>query len=88
MKIRIKTEGIDIENIGYIKYSELNPHKCPLINPKDDITKEGTDIFTCPKCKAKNCTLTQRQTRSADEAATTITKCNATFVLRQKKMDG
>ncbi|XP_053571018.1 transcription elongation factor A protein 1 isoform X2 [Bombina bombina] len=35
-----------------------------------------TDLFTCGKCKQKNCTYTQVQTRSADEPMTTFVFCN------------
>ncbi|KAM4691494.1 transcription elongation factor A protein 2 isoform 2-T2 [Rhinophrynus dorsalis] len=35
-----------------------------------------TDLFTCSKCKKKNCTYTQVQTRSADEPMTTFVVCN------------
>ncbi|NP_957280.2 transcription elongation factor A protein 2 isoform X1 [Danio rerio] len=35
-----------------------------------------TDMFVCGKCKGKNCTYTQVQTRSADEPMTTFVLCN------------
>ncbi|PIO26188.1 hypothetical protein AB205_0115840, partial [Aquarana catesbeiana] len=35
-----------------------------------------TDLFSCGKCKMKNCTYTQVQTRSADEPMTTFVFCN------------
>ncbi|XP_063075087.1 transcription elongation factor A protein 1 [Engraulis encrasicolus] len=35
-----------------------------------------TDLFQCGKCKKKNCTYTQVQTRSADEPMTTFVFCN------------
>uniref|UniRef100_A0A8C1S4T0 Transcription elongation factor n=1 Tax=Cyprinus carpio TaxID=7962 RepID=A0A8C1S4T0_CYPCA len=35
-----------------------------------------TDMFICGKCKGKNCTYTQVQTRSADEPMTTFVLCN------------
>ncbi|XP_041435022.1 transcription elongation factor A protein 2-like [Xenopus laevis] len=35
-----------------------------------------SDLFTCGKCKKKNCTYTQVQTRSADEPMTTFVVCN------------
>lgn len=36
-----------------------------------------TDMFTCGKCKKKECTYTQLQTRSADEPMTTFVYCMA-----------
>ncbi|XP_028850303.1 transcription elongation factor A protein 2-like [Denticeps clupeoides] len=35
-----------------------------------------TDMFVCGKCKGKNCTYNQVQTRSADEPMTTFVVCN------------
>ncbi|XP_074832348.1 transcription elongation factor A protein 3 isoform X2 [Carettochelys insculpta] len=35
-----------------------------------------TDLFQCAKCKKKNCTYNQVQTRSADEPMTTFVLCN------------
>lgn len=35
-----------------------------------------TDMFICGKCRKKNCTYTQVQTRSADEPMTTFVVCN------------
>lgn len=34
-----------------------------------------TDYYRCPKCKKRKSTVTQVQTRSADEPATTMVKC-------------
>lgn len=34
-----------------------------------------TSIFRCGKCKSRNCTYTQLQTRSADEPMTTFVNC-------------
>ncbi|XP_039595350.1 transcription elongation factor A protein 3 isoform X3 [Polypterus senegalus] len=36
----------------------------------------ATDLFQCAKCKKKNCTYNQVQTRSADEPMTTFVLCN------------
>ncbi|XP_075383770.1 transcription elongation factor A protein 2 isoform X1 [Tenrec ecaudatus] len=35
-----------------------------------------TDLFTCNRCRRKNCTYTQVQTRSSDEPMTTFVVCN------------
>ncbi|KAB0373269.1 hypothetical protein FD755_014928 [Muntiacus reevesi] len=35
-----------------------------------------TDLFQCSKCRKKNCTYNQVQTRSADEPMTTFVSCN------------
>ncbi|MBN3315056.1 TCEA3 protein, partial [Atractosteus spatula] len=36
----------------------------------------ATDLFQCAKCRKKNCTYNQVQTRSADEPMTTFVLCN------------
>lgn len=56
---------------------------------RDKLTKEAiddyqlaktqgtpTDLFQCGKCKKKNCSYSQVQTRSADEPMTTFVYCN------------
>ena len=36
---------------------------------------QGTAMFKCGKCKERNCTYYQMQTRSADEPMTTFVTC-------------
>ena len=38
-------------------------------------TIQTSDVYECPKCEARNCTYTQMQTRSADEAMTSFIYC-------------
>uniref|UniRef100_A0A915HZZ4 Transcription elongation factor n=1 Tax=Romanomermis culicivorax TaxID=13658 RepID=A0A915HZZ4_ROMCU len=47
------------------------------INDHQVSHESGTesDMFTCGKCRGKNCTYTQVQTRSADEPMTTFVYC-------------
>ena len=40
-----------------------------------DFNGKGTDMFKCGKCKERNCTYYQMQTRSADEPMTTFVTC-------------
>ena len=82
----IKNKTIDPTQIGFMSYNELNPNKFKLLTHMEDVVKEGTNIFTCPKCKGRNCSVTQRQTRSADESATTIIQCNICYKIT--KLDG
>ena len=37
--------------------------------------EKGTGMFKCGKCKERNCTYFQLQTRSADEPMTTFVTC-------------
>lgn len=48
------------------------------INDAQLATVQGTktDLLKCGKCKQKNCTYNQLQTRSADEPMTTFVMCN------------
>ena len=77
----IKEGIIDVSKIGFMKPSELNPDKySTIINKKkkeeDKINNQATStIYTCKKCKKNKCQVTQRQTRSADEPATTFVTC-------------
>jgi len=50
-----------------------NRKKMDFFSKKEMAT--GTSIFTCGKCKQKNCTYFQMQTRSADEPMTTFVTC-------------
>lgn len=74
----------DCVNFGKCKHQEMMPDKWDeLIHKKKErdenkySTKlEGnTDNFTCRKCKSKNCSYYQLQTRSADEPMTTFVTC-------------
>lgn len=48
------------------------------INDAQLATVQGTttDLLKCGKCKKRNCTYNQIQTRSADEPMTTFVLCN------------
>ncbi len=77
----IKEGVIDVSKIGFMKPAELNPEKYnTIINKKkkeeDKINNQATStVYTCKKCKKNKCQVTQRQTRSADEPATTFVTC-------------
>jgi DNA-directed RNA polymerase subunit M/transcription elongation factor TFIIS len=77
----IKEGVIDTSKIGFMKPAELNPDKYNhIINKKkkeeDKINNQATStVYTCKKCKKNKCQVTQRQTRSADEPATTFVTC-------------
>lgn len=65
-------------------YQELFPtHWQPILDEKirrEELLKEtinatATDIFKCGRCKKRNCTAYELQTRSADEPMTTFITC-------------
>jgi DNA-directed RNA polymerase subunit M/transcription elongation factor TFIIS len=68
------------EELGYMKPHELCPEKYKSIIEKkayehNQKKNKGSNIFSCKKCKQSNCEVTQKQTRAADEPATTFVKC-------------
>ena len=70
---------ISPEEISYMKPHEIKPEKYKNIIEKKayehNQKKKGSNIFSCKKCKQSNCEVTQKQTRAADEPATTFVKC-------------
>ena len=80
IKELINDKVIDPSNIATMKPFELNPESYRDIIEKKtyEIKKKkqkGATIFSCKKCKMNNCDVTQKQTRSADEPATTFVTC-------------
>ena len=76
----ITTGHVLPEELGYMKPHELCPDRYKAIIEKkayehNQKKNKGTNIFSCKKCKQSNCEVTQKQTRSADEPATTFVKC-------------
>jgi DNA-directed RNA polymerase subunit M/transcription elongation factor TFIIS len=68
------------EELGFMKPHELRPEKYKTIIEKkayehNQKKNKGSNIFSCKKCKQSNCEVTQKQTRAADEPATTFVKC-------------
>jgi DNA-directed RNA polymerase subunit M/transcription elongation factor TFIIS len=68
------------EELGYMKPHELFPERYKSIIEKkayehNQKKNKGSNIFSCKKCKQSNCEVTQKQTRAADEPATTFVKC-------------
>ena len=71
---------IDPSNLCNMKPHELDPEQYKHIIEKKlyenkKKKQKGSTIFTCKKCKLSNCNVTQKQTRSADEPATTFVTC-------------
>ena len=80
---QIKTKVIMIPHLEQITHQEINPELWDTLleeKKKRDINKyENRDKidseFKCRKCKSKNCSHYQMQTRSADEPMTTFVTC-------------
>jgi DNA-directed RNA polymerase subunit M/transcription elongation factor TFIIS len=77
----VKDKKIDPEKLAFMKPEELNPDKYDSIIKKQQMTEykknntEGSNIFTCSKCKKSKCSVTTKQTRAGDEPPTTFVNC-------------
>ena len=69
------------KNIAFLNPVDLFPERwSTIINKKDKIKSIQsnviiTDMFKCGKCKQRQCTYYQKQTRRGDEPVTTFIKC-------------
>ena len=81
---KIKKNEITPQELAFMSHYEMFPDKWKdLIEKKtkrDKMTglvdlSSATDEFKCYKCKQKNCSYYQLQTRSADEPMTTYVSC-------------
>ena len=75
---------IKAHELAFMSHHEMLPEKWDeLIKAKSIRDKSKfeqnieamTDTFTCRKCRSKQCTYYQMQTRSADEPVTTFVSC-------------
>jgi transcription elongation factor S-II len=81
---RIMSKGIRPHEIAFMTHQEIIPEKWATLLSDKKIREENiyapkleasTDGFTCRKCKSKECSYYQLQTRSADEPMTTFVTC-------------
>lgn len=81
---KIKTGIIKPEELVEKTHQELYPelwedillkNKKKMDLLQNDSVQKGTSMFKCGKCKERNCTYFQLQTRSADEPMTTFVTC-------------
>ena len=81
---KIFNSKFDLKNIAFITYQELFPeHWKQLLDEKykreiaiyEDKPEAMTDMFKCGRCKSRECTYYELQTRSADEAMTIFITC-------------
>jgi len=79
----LKQNKIEPSKIAFMRPDELNPDKYEKILQKKELeeykksNQATSNIYKCPKCKEKKCTITQKQTRSADEPATLYIECKS-----------
>ena len=77
----LKNEGFKPQFLPFLSPQQLHPEKWSEIVKKKEyiIDKEKniatTDVYTCKKCGESKCSVSQLQTRSADEPITTFITC-------------
>lgn len=81
---RIMSKSIKAHELAFMTHQEIIPEKWATLLSDKKIREENiyapkleasTDGFTCRKCKSKECSYYQLQTRSADEPMTTFVTC-------------
>jgi len=84
IKRLITDKHIKVHKLAFMTHQEMLPEKWsgliedPKIKNQNKYTPKieaSTDNFTCYKCKSKECSYYQLQTRSADEPMTTFVTC-------------
>lgn len=84
VKMCLLEKKVRAHKIAFMTHQEMSPIKWKnLIEDKkirdetryDPKLEASTDNFTCRKCKSKECSYYQLQTRSADEPMTTFVTC-------------
>ena len=80
----IQNKTIKAQQLPFMTHQELQPEKWDDLienlkiqnqNKYTPKIEASTDNFTCHKCKSKECSYYQLQTRSADEPMTTFVTC-------------
>lgn len=81
---KIKNNELEAHKIAFLSNEEINPEKWSnLVTKHWDIVKNAyeqkltsmSDSIVCKKCKGRNVTYVEVQTRSADENSTTMATC-------------
>ena len=81
---KIVEKKIKAHELAFMTHQEMNEERWKELIELKQIKEENkytpkieasTDNFTCFKCKSKECTHYQLQTRSADEPMTTFVTC-------------
>lgn len=81
LKDSIKNKTIDPAKLCYMNQEDLEPNKYKNIIEKKKLeeyrrnNQATSDAFKCKKCGESRCQVTQKQTRSGDEPATTFVEC-------------
>lgn len=80
----ITNKKIKAHELAFMDHQEMDPERWEALIELKKIKEDNkytpkieasTDNFTCFKCKSKECSYYQLQTRSADEPMTTFVNC-------------
>jgi len=84
LRDKIETKEIKAHELAFMSHQEMMPERWQKMVDEKKIRDKNryapkleasTDNFTCRKCKSKECSYYQLQTRSADEPMTTFVTC-------------
>ena len=84
LKARVISKEIKAHELAFMSHQEMMPERWQKMVDEKKIRDQNryapkleasTDNFTCRKCKSKQCSYYQLQTRSADEPMTTFVTC-------------
>ena len=81
---KVKTPGFNLLNIAFMSPADIFPEQWKKTKDRLDANEEYlysksgvfvTDEHKCGRCKERNCSVYELQTRSADEPMTTYIQC-------------
>jgi transcription elongation factor S-II len=84
LKEKIVSKEIKAHELAFMSHQEMMPERWQKMVDEKKIRDKNryapkleasTDNFTCRKCRSKECSYYQLQTRSADEPMTTFVTC-------------
>jgi|TARA_R110001599_G_scaffold218310_1_gene416609 transcription elongation factor S-II len=84
LRDKISSKEIKAHKLAFMSHQEMMPERWQKMVDEKKIRDQNraapkleasTDNFTCRKCKSKECSYYQLQTRSADEPMTTFVTC-------------
>jgi len=84
LKAKMVSKEIKAHELAFMSHQEMMPERWQKMVDEKKIRDQNryapkleasTDNFTCRKCKSKQCSYYQLQTRSADEPMTTFVTC-------------
>lgn len=78
---RMIAGAVPPDDIGFMSAAEMCPNATKVekleieIRSQQHVQEKWSDLFSCPKCKKRQCTYAEKQKRSLDEPATILCRC-------------